>query len=140
MPFVFYDSFKLRQHNGNAINFSSDTIKLSLHTVSYVPNRATHQFKSDLTNEVSGTGYTAGGATLASKTLTVTANVLTFDCADVTFSQNAAGFSNARIAVVYKDTGVAGTSALVAYHDLGSDKGNVSGDLVLQTPNGIFTQ
>lgn len=61
---------------GNApnIDYLSDTIKVGLVTSAYSPNQATHDFWNDVVaNEISGTGYTAGGATLASKTLTVTA-------------------------------------------------------------------
>lgn len=56
-----------------AVDFLSDTLKASLHTSSYVPNLDTHETKADLTNEVSGTGYSAGGTTLGSKTVTYTA-------------------------------------------------------------------
>ena len=90
-------------------------------------------------NEVSGTGYSAGGAALTTKTLTISNNVLTYDADDLTFTQNAGGFSNARYAVLYLNTGSAGTSRLVAYNDLVSDRGTVNRDLVLQFPNGIFT-
>ncbi len=53
-------------------DFLSDTIKVSLHTSSYTPNLDTHETLSDVTNEISGTGYVAGGVTLASKTITYT--------------------------------------------------------------------
>ena len=145
MAWVPYDNAKLVQYNAsaNAVDFSTSgsTLKISLHTSAYnaAAGRATHDFFDDVTNEVTGTNYTAGGATLASKTLGVTSNTLTFDCADITWSQSAGGFTTARIAVLYKSTGTPGTSTLVAYYDLGSDKGNVAGDLVLGTPNGIFT-
>ena len=76
---------------------------------------------------------------LTSKTLTISNNVLTYDADDLTFTQDAGGFSNARYAVLYLNTGSAGTSRLVAYNDLVSDRGNVNSDLVLQFPNGIFT-
>lgn len=55
------------------IDWDTDTIKISLHTSSYTPNLDTHDYFSDVTNEVSGTGYTSGGATLASKAMTYTA-------------------------------------------------------------------
>lgn len=55
------------------IDFDTDTVKAMLMTSSYTPNYDTHQYKSSLTNEVVGTGYTAGGVTLASKTVTYTA-------------------------------------------------------------------
>lgn len=54
------------------INFAADTIKAMLCTSSYTPDPLTHRYKSSVTNEVTGTGYTAGGATLASKTVTLT--------------------------------------------------------------------
>lgn len=56
------------------IDFADDTIKILLCTSSYTPNLDTHDYHSDLTNEVAnGNGYTTGGATLASKTMTYTA-------------------------------------------------------------------
>lgn len=55
------------------VDYLSDTVKCSLHTSTYAPNRDTHETFSDATNEVSGTGYTAGGATLGTKTITYTA-------------------------------------------------------------------
>jgi hypothetical protein len=54
------------------IDWLSDTIKVMLLTSTYTPNLDTHKFKSDLTNEITGTGYTAGGATLGSAALTYT--------------------------------------------------------------------
>jgi hypothetical protein len=62
--------------SGNApnIDYLSDTINIALVTSSYTPNLATHDFWDDVVaNEVSGTGYTANGATLGSKTITITA-------------------------------------------------------------------
>lgn len=55
------------------IDYDTDAIKAMLATSSYVPNLDTHAYKSDVTNEVVGAGYTAGGATLGTKTVTVTA-------------------------------------------------------------------
>ncbi len=54
-------------------DFLSDTIKVMLTTSAYSPALDTHEVKADVTNEVTGTGYTAGGATVATKTLTYTA-------------------------------------------------------------------
>jgi len=55
-----------------AIDFLSDTIKCALFTSSLTPNLDTDEVFS-ATNEVAGTGYSAGGATLGSKTITYTA-------------------------------------------------------------------
>lgn len=56
-----------------AFDYLTDDIRALLTTSSYSPNYATHDFKDDVTNEVSGAGYTAGGLALSAKTLTVTA-------------------------------------------------------------------
>ena len=135
-----YDAFKTAQYNGSAIDFDTSALTVALVTSSYTPSRTSHDFFDDVSaNEVSGTGYSAGGAALTTKTLTISNNVLTYDADDLTFTQDAGGFSNARYAVLYLNTGSAGTSRLVAYNDLVSDRGNVNSDLVLQFPNGIFT-
>jgi hypothetical protein len=55
------------------IDWDTDTIKVALTTSTYTPNLDTHDYFDDITNEITGTGYTAGGATLASKTITYTA-------------------------------------------------------------------
>jgi hypothetical protein len=102
-------------------NLSSDTLKVSLHTSTYAPNQDTHQFQSDLTNEVTGTGYTAGGQALTSVTLTYTAatNVLMLDAADVSWASSTI---TARYAVVYDATpGTAATNPLICYVDFGAD-------------------
>ena len=52
----------------------SDTLKVTLHTSSYVPDFDNHQFASSLSNELStGGGYTAGGLTVTGATLAKTA-------------------------------------------------------------------
>lgn len=55
------------------IDLDSDTIKVALLSNSYVPDRAAHDYYNDLTNELTtANGYTAGGATLANKSVTLT--------------------------------------------------------------------
>jgi hypothetical protein len=68
---AFYSSF-LKQILNGGIDLDTDTIKVALLTSSYTP-ALTHTAFADLTNEVSGTGYTTGGATVATVTLTTTA-------------------------------------------------------------------
>lgn len=56
------------------IDFLSDDIRLALVTNAYTPDLAAHDFWNDVVaNEASGTGYTANGLALSSKTLAVTA-------------------------------------------------------------------
>lgn len=145
MAWNLYDQFRLRQLNGNAIDLDnpSGTFKILLVTGTYTPDQAAHDFHADVTNEVSGTNYTAGGAALATPSLALSTGTITFDAdeSSVTWAQSGTGFSNARRAILYHDTGTSGTSGLVAYSDdFGADKGNVVGPLsIALDAAGIFT-
>jgi len=67
---AIYNKFKLEALKGS-IDLSSDTIKVMLLTSSYTPNIDTDIFIDDVSaNEITGTGYTAGGATIANPTVT----------------------------------------------------------------------
>lgn len=113
---------------GASINFASDTIKVALATSSYTPNQSTHDFFDDVTNEVTGTGYTAGGATLASKTAATSSLVLTLDAADPSWATSTI---TARYAIVYKSTGTASTSPLISYIDFGADVVSTGGTFTI---------
>lgn len=52
------------------IDLVNDNIKIALFTNSYVPNYHAHEFYSAIANELVGSGYVAGGKSLASKVLT----------------------------------------------------------------------
>ena len=125
--------------DGNADLNDNTKYKVSLHTSTYTP-AATHVFWDETSNEVTGTNYTAGGNSLASVTVTESGGTTTCDAADTTWSQSGAGFSNARHAVIYFDTGTDSTSYLQGTIDFTGDKGNVTGDLTIQwNASGIFT-
>jgi hypothetical protein len=100
------------------IDLDTDTIKVALATSTYTPSQTTHDYFNDITNEVTGTGYTAGGATLASKTVTTSSLTFTFDAADTSWASSTI---TARYAIIYVSTGTASTSALIAYVDFGAD-------------------
>ena len=132
--------FRLNDQNGAV----SGTLRVALVTSAYTPNQNTDDFWNDVSaNEVSGTNYTAGGNAAASPTYTMSgAGLETFDASDpATWAQDAAGFSNARRAILYYDTGTASTSRLVAYSDdFGSDRGNTGGDFSISfDAAGIYT-
>ena len=138
MANVVYNNFKKNIMNGS-IDLDTDTIKVALVTSSYTPDQDADEFFDDVTNEVSGTGYTAGGATLASAAVTedTTNDLGKFDAADVTWSSSTI---TARGAVIYKSTGTASTSPLIAYIDFGADKSSSAGDFTIQwSSSGILT-
>mgnify|MGYP003139159040 FL=1 len=114
---------------------TADRFKAMLVTSSYTPNFGTHDFKSDVTNEVSGTGYDAGGKSLTSVTLTQSGGTITFDAADLTWASSTI---TARGAVIYDDSLT--NDPLIAYIDFGADKSSSAGDFVLSfNASGIFT-
>jgi hypothetical protein len=119
------------QWNGAAvIDWDTDTIKVALCTSSYVPDQDTHDFFNDVTNEITGTGYTAGGVTLtcSAPTYDTASNEIRFDAADPSWSS--ASFT-ARIAVVYKSTGTASTSPLICWIDFGTDQTVTAGTFTI---------
>jgi hypothetical protein len=123
MASLIYDHIYEHMMNGE-VNFGSDTFDVLLVTSSYTPNKGTHDSKSDITNEVTGTGYTAGGASSAcTVTLDTSAHHADATFADVSWASSTI---TARAAVIYKNSGTAGTSWLVAYVDNGSDASSVS--------------
>ncbi|MGB3706747.1 hypothetical protein [Gordonia sp. (in: high G+C Gram-positive bacteria)] len=121
------------------IDLDSDTIKVMLCTASYTPNQGTHQYKSSVTGEATGTGYTAGGATLANVTATVTGNVFKFDADDVSWPGSTI---TARYAVIYDSTpGSDASRPLIGYVDFGADVSTTSGAFqIVWNSSGIFTQ
>jgi len=120
------------------IDFNEATkIKVMLTTSSYTPNQDTHDYKDDVTNEVSGTGYTAGGAELANGAVTNTLNVVKLDGDDVTWSSSTI---TARRAVMYYNTGTASTSPLLLWIDFGQDEVSSNGNFTIQwNAGGIAT-
>ena len=94
-----YPSFKEYMADG-LIDLDADTLKVMLVTGSYT-YASTHTVKSDITNEITGTGYSAGGAAIGAVTWTRSGDVVTLDAADVEWT--GADFE-AEAAVVYDDT------------------------------------
>lgn len=116
------------------VDWVNDTIKCSLHTNTYAPNQDTDQYFNNATNELAATGnYTAGGNTLSGKTLTYDgpSNTVRLKATDVTFS-NLTSSGGIRYAVVYKSTGVAGTSHLMGYVNMGADQNPAGVNFVIQ--------
>jgi hypothetical protein len=103
-----------------AIDFDTDTFKVMLVTSSYTPNKDTDLKRSAVTNEVSGTGYTAGGVTSACTVTKDTANDrVTLSFAAVNWATSTI---TARAAVIYKSRGGASSAdELVCYVDFGGD-------------------
>ena len=114
------------------VDYLADDIKLMLTTSTYVPNQDTHDYKNDVTNEVTGTGYTAGGKALTGKTVTYTAgtNKHVLDADDVTWTGSTI---TARIGALYDNTPATdATRPLIGYQDFIADKSSDAGDFTVQ--------
>ena len=116
-----------------SVNFSSDTFYALLTTSTYVPNKDTHDFRNDVTNEITGTGYTAGGKVI---TVTVAAVDTTNDDVEVTFGPvdwTTLTASGVRQMVVYKNRGGASSADELVYcHDFGTDTSVTAGTLTVE--------
>jgi hypothetical protein len=102
------------------IDLAVDTLRVLLVTSSYTADKDAHNRRDDVTNEVTGAGYTAKGATC---TCTVAVNT-SLDRTTYTFSSVNWPTSTitARGAVVYKDRGGASSAdELIFYNDFGTN-------------------
>ena len=108
-------------------DFTTDTFKIALYTSSATLSAATTAYSA--TNEVSGTGYTAGGNTLTVVNPTTSGTTAYVDFNDTTWSS---ATITARGAVIYNST-AAGNPA-VAVLDFGADKTSTAGDFTVSFP------
>lgn len=111
----------------NFTNGSGNTFKLALYDNSASFTAATTAYTA--TNEVSGTGYSAGGGTLTNVTPTTSGTTAFTDFADLTFSS---ATITARGALIYNDTAAGDPSVVVL--DFGSDKSSTAGDFTIVFP------
>jgi len=146
MAWVIFSKFMENQEDGGAINLDGggDTLKCMLVDDTRAPVGATDESIEDIDdNEVAGAGYSSGGAALANQSITMTTDgaTVTFDCDNITWSQDTGGFSTARYAILLKETGTPADDRVICYADLGGNKGNVDGDLTIEmNAAGIFTK
>ncbi len=119
------------------VDWLSDAQHCTLHTSLYAVSKTAHDFVDDLTNEITGTGYTAGGVVLANKTLAITSSVIVGDADDAVW---AASTLTARFAVVSDRTpATAATQPLIGYQNFGADVSSSGGEYrVAWSANGIF--
>lgn len=122
------------------LQLTTDTIKVMLCTSASnaYSARTTVKYKADVTNEVTGTGYTAGGLTLSgTRVSSTTGSVYTLD-----FSTDPVWTTStitARYAVFYDDT-PASNKPLLCWWDFGQDEISSSGNFTLTlSASGILT-
>lgn len=128
-----YNRFKANLMN-KIVDLEGDTIKVMLLDDSHAFSAAHNVIGDVSANEISGTGYTAGGGTLAGKTVTQAATTK-WDANDIQWTS--ATFT-AYHAVIYDDTVV--TDDLICSIDFGGAQEVTAGTFKIQWHvNGIIT-
>jgi hypothetical protein len=95
------------------VHEAADTYKIALYTSAATLSKATTAYAA--TNEVTGTGYTAGGATLSGFAVTLSTDTAVLDFSDATWASSTI---TARGALIYNSTQ---TNKAVAVLDFGAD-------------------
>ena len=127
-------SFKMELMFGaHDFKLAADTFKLALYTSSATLGATTTAYSSS--NEVSGTGYSAGGAALTNVDPTTSSTTAFTDFSDLTFST---ATITARGALIYNTTpnttSIALTNPTVIVLDFSSDKTSTAGDFTIVFP------
>lgn len=120
------------------VNLEAEDNKLAMFTNSITPNFDTNTVYGSApynANEVSGTGYTAGGQLVTTTELTVSAGTMIYSADDVEWA--ASTITNARGGLLYAD---AASNEAILLVDFGADYSTTSGLFSIQWNSGrIFT-
>lgn len=138
MPSFLYNSAKLRILRGD-FDFASDEFKVALLSAAYSADPDGPEYLADVSGEVTGFGYSAGGQVLQGKALTRddANNAVIFDADDLTWTLST---FTARAALIYKNTGSPATSPLLAYIDFEDDLEAAGEDFTIEWhADGILT-
>lgn len=129
MASLIYNSFWNDVFHAN-FDMDTVTVKVMLVSSAYTENKDTHAKRSDVTSEVSGTGYTAGGnAVAATLALDTATDKMTLTLASTTWPSSTI---TARKAVYYVSRGgAASADELIAVDDFGSDVATTAGTFTL---------
>ena len=117
---------------GHNLGNGGNTLKIALYTSSASLGATTSAYTTS--NEVSGTGYTAGGATLSSQAVAFDSsnNVAYFDAADPAWTT---ATITARGALIYNNSK---SNASIAVLDFGSDFTSTAGTFTIQLPSAAY--
>lgn len=121
-----------------AQSLEAETHKELLVQDAHTPDFTLHDFRDDITNEVTGTNYVAGGVTVTATEVTLAAGTLTFDMADTVYST--VTISDAMAGVFYFNVGTAATDQLILLQDFVTAASATAADFTIQhNASGVFT-
>ena len=120
------------------VSLEAELNKIALVQDGYTPDYTVHDFHLDLTNEVTGTGYTAEGVAATTTEVTVAAGSLKFDAADTVYST--VTIIDAMAGVLALAVGSSATNQLVVLQDFVTAASATAADFTIQhNASGIFT-
>lgn len=121
------------------IDTAGDTVKWQIVTDTFTPDfNAAAPVEADITNEVTGAGYTTGGETLAGQAVTISAGVLKWDGTDVSLPTTT--LSNIEGVVFFDDTLATPLDPLLLAVDFTTPYSTVAGTFAITwDAAGIFT-
>lgn len=111
---------------GGTHDLDTDVIKIALFTSTATLDAATTVYST--TDEVVGTGYTAGGNTLTGAVISLDGTTAIVDFADTTWSS---ATLTARGALIYNSSKA---DKAIAVLDFGGDKSSTGGDFTINMP------
>lgn len=118
-------------------SLEAETHKELLVTDTYTPNFDTHDFRDDVTDEVSGAGYTAGGVAVTTTEVTIASGSLKYDAADTVYTT--VTVSNAMAGIIFFNVGTAATDQLVLLQDFVTAASSTAANFTIQHhSNGIL--
>jgi hypothetical protein len=123
---------------GGLIDLDTNTINAMLASADQAGNLNSHDYRDDFVQEVSGTNYSSPGVALASKTVTASSGTITFDAADVTYTN--VTIAAIRGVVLAKIAGGASSAdPLLSWHDVGAQAVTAANFVVQWNASGIIT-
>ena len=113
-------------------NLEANSLKVALYVNTATLSSATTAYA--VTNEASGTNYTAGGETITGAAVSLDGSTAIFDCDNVSWAN---ATITAQAALIYNSSTITGltTNAAIAVLDFGGNKTSTNGTFEIQFPN-----
>jgi len=140
---IVYDKAKERILKGEAIALGTHAIRCELVTTDYTPLSTAHEYKSDISDNITSSAqYPSGGVLTSGIAITRSNGTITFDANDFNFSPTSSVTISAKYAVLYDDSTT--SECLICYSALSSATGppaaSTNGTFQIQLDaSGIFT-
>jgi hypothetical protein len=128
LPSLIYDSGAEGMALGT-VAFGMDSFKVLLVDATYTPDKVAHTRRSDITGEVTGAGYTAGGAAVTIVIDATAADVTGIELGGANWPMSTISAAGA---VYYDSRGAAEDDDLVCYVDFGGTVSSLAGLFSLQ--------